>query len=282
VDNIGKANQDLLDGLPKMDPFLRPRPVLYKTCAVVGTSGMLLYYSSGKSIDAHDAVFRFNSATTQGFEDFVGSKTTVRFTDRANFGFSEQPNEIVMQLVTNPHTYEKYVAHRKDDPSSHVFMVAPEFHLHVVSDLVGPVTPAFYGVLFALQRCQAVNLYGFARGTDGETPYHYYNAEQPESSELQRELQEASLVKELLRRSEGRMHIMEPCVLEEDCEGNCQHCAPGSHCVCGNTMPVAKMGFCMDSGVADCFYNCQDQSECPGGEGYSLCSGKAHSEECAT
>ena len=52
--------------------------LLLVNSAVVGTSGNLLYYHSGASIDSHDAVFRFNAATTQGFEDFVGSKTTVR------------------------------------------------------------------------------------------------------------------------------------------------------------------------------------------------------------
>lgn len=33
-DTIGKSTKDLVDNLPKMDPFLRPRPVLYRTwCA---------------------------------------------------------------------------------------------------------------------------------------------------------------------------------------------------------------------------------------------------------
>ena len=48
--------------------------------------------------------------------------------------------------------------------------VAPEFHLHVVSDLVGPASPAFYGVLFALQRCQEVELFGFVRSGNDEAP----------------------------------------------------------------------------------------------------------------
>jgi hypothetical protein len=53
----------------------------------------------------------------------------------------------------------------------HIFLhwqVSPEFHLHTIGDLIGPATPAFYGVLFALQRCREVSLYGFSRLTGGK------------------------------------------------------------------------------------------------------------------
>lgn len=42
--------------------------------------------------------------------------------------------------------------------------------MHVVSDLMGPASPAFYGVLFALQRCQEIELYGFARSSSVDAP----------------------------------------------------------------------------------------------------------------
>eukprot|EP00873_Tetraselmis_striata_P001716 jgi/Tetstr1/421980/TSEL_001226.t1 len=283
VENIGKASAELLEALPKMDPFLRPHPVLYRKCAVVGSSGLLLYYASGAAIDEHDAVVRFNAATTQGFEDFVGSKTTVRFADRANFAFSEKPTELVMQLVTNTHTLSKFVQHKKDDPESRVFMVSPEFHLHAIGDLNGPATPAFYGALFALQRCERVSLYGFTRPNSKDTPYHYYNAEEPEADELDRERREAALLKELLRNSGGRARVAEPCVMEEDCEAenSCQNCALGSRCECGNIMPVARPGYCMEAGVADCFYACDDPSACPGGASHTECNGIAHDSKCA-
>ena len=37
-----------------------------------------------------------------GFEEFVGSKTTVRFVNRLHFGFQERPSEAVLQQVTTP------------------------------------------------------------------------------------------------------------------------------------------------------------------------------------
>lgn len=54
-----------------------PTP-LSKTCAVVGSSGSLLYERLGAEIDAHDVVIRFNNAPTDGFAAIVGSRTTLR------------------------------------------------------------------------------------------------------------------------------------------------------------------------------------------------------------
>ena len=48
------------------------------TCALVGSSGMLLGSNAGSQIDSADCVFRLNSAPTLGFEKDVGSKTSVR------------------------------------------------------------------------------------------------------------------------------------------------------------------------------------------------------------
>lgn len=41
-------------------------------------SGSLLAAPFGSAIDEHDAVFRFNDGPTEGFETYVGNKTTFR------------------------------------------------------------------------------------------------------------------------------------------------------------------------------------------------------------
>lgn len=51
----------------------------YRTCAVVGSSGILLKQRLGSFIDGHDVVIRLNNAKVVGFQDSVGSKTTIAF-----------------------------------------------------------------------------------------------------------------------------------------------------------------------------------------------------------
>lgn len=49
-----------------------------ENCAIVGNSGKILGTSSGKEIDNHDCVIRFNAAPTEGYEEDVGGKTNFR------------------------------------------------------------------------------------------------------------------------------------------------------------------------------------------------------------
>lgn len=51
----------------------------YKTCAVVGNSGILLKSALGGVIDSHEFVIRLNNARTTSFEIDVGKKTSVSF-----------------------------------------------------------------------------------------------------------------------------------------------------------------------------------------------------------
>lgn len=51
----------------------------YKTCAVVGNSGILLNQSYASIIDSHEMVMRLNNARIVGFERHVGFKTTLSF-----------------------------------------------------------------------------------------------------------------------------------------------------------------------------------------------------------
>lgn len=50
----------------------------FASCALVGSSGLLLQERLGAQIDAHEFVLRTNLAPIGGFEDVVGTKTTVR------------------------------------------------------------------------------------------------------------------------------------------------------------------------------------------------------------
>ncbi|KZV55731.1 CMP-N-acetylneuraminate-beta-galactosamide-alpha-2, 3-sialyltransferase 2-like [Dorcoceras hygrometricum] len=51
----------------------------YRSCAVVGNSGILVKTDYGKLIDSHEAVIRLNNARIASFEQFVGSRTSISF-----------------------------------------------------------------------------------------------------------------------------------------------------------------------------------------------------------
>ena len=55
-----------------------PSLFLKEKLAIVGSSSTLLNHSLGESIDSFDEVVRFNRAPTEGWENHVGSKTTLR------------------------------------------------------------------------------------------------------------------------------------------------------------------------------------------------------------
>jgi len=282
-ESIGLVTQDLLDVLPKMDPFIKPSRVVYRTCAVVGSSGLLLFHQQGAAIDAHQAVVRFNAAPTAGFEEFVGTKTTVRFVNRLHFGFQEKTTETVLQQVTTEEALQQFLTLKKEMPAQRFFMVAPSFHKLVVSQLVKPPTNGLYGVVFALQRCQQISLFGFFRGSDAHVPYHYFDTDAPVGNQRKRDVSEWPLILDLARRSHGRMHIQEPCQTPEEQAGTqpCVACAPGSTCQLGSGLPVAIPGYCMESGVANCFHKCDDPNSCLG-HADSECGDKPHKSECET
>lgn len=48
-----------------------------KSCIVVGNGPSLIFQKKGKIIDSFEEIFRFNKFAIKGYEQFVGSKTTV-------------------------------------------------------------------------------------------------------------------------------------------------------------------------------------------------------------
>lgn len=74
---------------PPTDPL---RDVHFGSCAVVGNSGSVLSPARpcGSEIDAHDAVWRINGAPVRGYEQFVGSRETVRVLNAAHPSYLHQ------------------------------------------------------------------------------------------------------------------------------------------------------------------------------------------------
>jgi hypothetical protein len=99
----------------------------YRKCALVASAGVLLRSQLGEAIDAHDMVMRFNAAPTkvcwpnphhneaanrvtvncwygwvrtgvgvQGYEHYVGRKTSYRISNGEHLGFRETDDESVI------------------------------------------------------------------------------------------------------------------------------------------------------------------------------------------
>ncbi|XP_040859021.1 beta-galactoside alpha-2,6-sialyltransferase 1 [Ochotona curzoniae] len=62
--------------LPKEN--IRTKAGPWGRCAVVSSAGSLKASQLGREIDGHDAVLRFNGAPTAGYQQDVGTKTTIR------------------------------------------------------------------------------------------------------------------------------------------------------------------------------------------------------------
>ena len=73
----------VFDHLPLEEPNWH-----YKTCAVVGNSGIVLLKEKGEEIDAHEAVFRLNLAPVRGFEKYVLASTPSPYLSISTLSYS--------------------------------------------------------------------------------------------------------------------------------------------------------------------------------------------------
>ena len=86
---------------------------LSSSIAVVGSSGGLLNGGFGQCIDSHCDIIRFNNAKIDGFEEDLGSRTTVRaigmtITDNNAIDFGHCRDEIGVKIITKSKN-EKYI-----------------------------------------------------------------------------------------------------------------------------------------------------------------------------
>ena len=86
--------------------YVNPELQISESVAVVGSSGKLVETEYGEEIDTFEDVMRFNRAPTEGFERWVGSKTTVRCVNNHVFNnnklredeWSNQPQYFIRDL----------------------------------------------------------------------------------------------------------------------------------------------------------------------------------------
>ena len=204
----------LSDVLPHADPFALDermmrrsgalnldaagRPHVFKTCAVVGNSGSLLETQYGPDIDAAEVVIRFNNAVTEGFEQFVGWRTSFRIVNTVDARFtksdprrsgspsSRSPDETTIFTVRTWDVIRDYVraSYNRSMSLGPYVMADPEFLCHVhdwVQRKGEKPSSGLVGIVLALRSCASVKVYGFAYNTyfSRNSRPHYYDWERP-------------------------------------------------------------------------------------------------------
>ncbi|XP_072046240.1 alpha-N-acetylneuraminide alpha-2,8-sialyltransferase-like [Amphiura filiformis] len=183
--------------LPKES--LLPQPP-YKSCSVVGSSGILLGSKCGRRIDEQDFVFRFNLASIAGFEEDVGKKTNMttlnpsivkryrleNASNRAEFSRSKLFDQEGVIWTTMTNIDRTVDAIKLLNDSNITLVMGNKKHLNenaefwkIYAGLGRRPTTGFYFVTGALNLCSEVHLFGFwpfTTSLDGRNiPSHYYD-----------------------------------------------------------------------------------------------------------
>lgn len=168
-----------------------------KSCAVVGNSGDLLGRHKGRLIDAHDIVYRFNGAPTEGFEADVGSKTTFRavymesyweyldLIKKRKITQDPKPEEHFLFTMYKLRDWQWFGSDGRSPPGKYNLGAVPPGHLHVmhpslvhlaVGILKGKpnhvnefrhskwTSSGFLYLLHAIHTCKRVTLFGYSPG----------------------------------------------------------------------------------------------------------------------
>eukprot|EP00873_Tetraselmis_striata_P003303 jgi/Tetstr1/423567/TSEL_014239.t2 len=174
------------EALPHEDLFRASQTGrIFKTCAVVGNSGSLLETQYGEEIDGHDVIIRFNHGITEGYSQFVGTRTTFRV---YNGPVSEpkEPGEVTISTIRDRAT-KKWVSDVREHPGRNdtAYVFDPEFLCYSwqwVKNQGHKPSSGLVGMIFALKICHKVHAYGFQSKNyfSSTSRPHYYDWERPQ------------------------------------------------------------------------------------------------------
>ena len=173
-----------------------PRPpARYRSCALVGSGGILSRSGSGAAIDAHEAVLRFNGAPLEGFVRDVGNRTTVWVVAGQHLlgPHTVRPGELVALYCSNAWLGACHfgLLLPKRRAGNHPIMLLNPMLVQDTADLpaAGNATrmpgslrtrpsAGLMGVSLAAKLCDSVTLYGFGNDShpnNSNACRHYYD-----------------------------------------------------------------------------------------------------------
>ncbi|XP_013378293.1 PREDICTED: beta-galactoside alpha-2,6-sialyltransferase 2 [Chinchilla lanigera] len=182
---------------------LHPRGL--RSCAVVMSAGAILNSSLGAEIDSHDAVLRFNSAPTRGYEKDVGNKTTIRIINSqilTNPGYHFIDSSLYKDVVLvawDPAPYSSnlylwykkpdynlftpYIQHRQRNPAQPFYILHPKF-IWQLWDIIqentkekiqpNPPSSGFIGIIIMMSLCDEVHVYEYIPSVRQTELCHYH------------------------------------------------------------------------------------------------------------
>eukprot|EP00240_Pyramimonas_obovata_P005294 CAMPEP_0118949632 /NCGR_PEP_ID=MMETSP1169-20130426/50004_1 /TAXON_ID=36882 /ORGANISM="Pyramimonas obovata, Strain CCMP722" /LENGTH=391 /DNA_ID=CAMNT_0006896317 /DNA_START=224 /DNA_END=1395 /DNA_ORIENTATION=+ len=199
-----------------------------KKCAVVGNSGGLLkepFY--GEQIDQHDVVLRLNQAPTEGYVENVGSKTTIRLTNKkwsSRYGLSmsketvdlkgnwgemlvREPGLTIMVTRSSDEVFERILSVHKEDHAEKQckavklendirnlaggFVRAFKECMRTKANKAYPkgavATSGFLAITALVGLCDSVTTYGVGIPWSEDTKYQYYHWVGPTGRETEQD-----------------------------------------------------------------------------------------------
>ncbi|XP_053939887.1 alpha-N-acetyl-neuraminyl-2,3-beta-galactosyl-1,3-N-acetyl-galactosaminide alpha-2,6-sialyltransferase [Cuculus canorus] len=181
---------------------------LCRRCAIVSSSGQMLGSRLGEAIDGHECVLRMNHAPTAGYEEDVGTRSTVRVVSHTSVPlllknqpyFFQQSQETLYVIWGPPKkmnrekvgiTYQVLLKVMGSYPHLHIYTLTEE-KMKYCDDLFQNETgknriksgsflsTGWFTMILAMELCEQIHVFGMVSDSycreknHSSVPYHYF------------------------------------------------------------------------------------------------------------
>lgn len=191
--------------VPDGKPLVRPP---CRRCAVVSSSGQMLGSRSGNEIDEKECVLRMNQAPTQGYEEDVGRRSTVRVVSHTsiplilrNQSYFFRQSRDTIYVIWGPSklmgrdkvgfAYRTLLKMKEMYPSIHLYTLTEKmmahcdelFQLETGKDRMKSgsfLSTGWFTMVLAMELCEQIFVYGMVSEnycrdkSQPPVPYHYF------------------------------------------------------------------------------------------------------------